>query len=338
MAVKSSRTKRSKTDVEQEFVRLEETIINEKGLRSAKLEMAAQIQEAEIRTAVSEITVEVISKKLSDLNIEISRTLSNLSEKMITEMNLLQSLKSAVKLESKELQQLHGIDIAATSVDQLVADYAEKKKILEVEIAKMRAEWEQEKEEKQQVQKEYEATLKKNRARENEEYEYQKFLERKKLQDQFEEEWRLKEKKNIEMQEALEKDCNEREAILKSKEAEFITLKQEVEEFSTRIATECSKAVKETSKEIEAKYTLEIAQLNRDLVVEKQIGELKIQQLQELLTNQQTQMSSLQAQLDEAKRQVQDIAIKAIEGASGAKTLAHINQIAMEQAKNRPPN
>ncbi len=31
----------------------------------------------------------------------------------------------------------------------------------------------------------------------------------------------------------------------------------------------------------------------------------------------------------------QDIAVKAIEGASGAKTLAHINQIAMEQAKHR---
>ncbi|MGA2270789.1 MAG: hypothetical protein ABSH44_20135 [Bryobacteraceae bacterium] len=38
----------------------------------------------------------------------------------------------------------------------------------------------------------------------------------------------------------------------------------------------------------------------------------------------------------EAKQQVQDIAVKAIEGASGAKALAHINQIAMEQAKNRP--
>jgi hypothetical protein len=41
-------------------------------------------------------------------------------------------------------------------------------------------------------------------------------------------------------------------------------------------------------------------------------------------------------QLAEAKQQVRDIAVKAIEGASGAKALSHINQIAMEQAKNRP--
>jgi len=41
--------------------------------------------------------------------------------------------------------------------------------------------------------------------------------------------------------------------------------------------------------------------------------------------------------LEEAKRQVQDIAVKAIEGASGAKALSHVNQIAIEQAKTRLP-
>jgi colicin import membrane protein len=37
------------------------------------------------------------------------------------------------------------------------------------------------------------------------------------------------------------------------------------------------------------------------------------------------------------ERQVQDIAIKAIEGASGARALAHVSQIAIEQAKTRAP-
>jgi hypothetical protein len=39
-------------------------------------------------------------------------------------------------------------------------------------------------------------------------------------------------------------------------------------------------------------------------------------------------------QVEDAKRQVQDIAIKAIEGASGP-GLSHIDKIAMEQAKTR---
>jgi ATP-dependent protease Clp ATPase subunit len=45
----------------------------------------------------------------------------------------------------------------------------------------------------------------------------------------------------------------------------------------------------------------------------------------------------LEKQLEEAKRQVQEIAVKAIEGASGARALSHINEIAMEQAKHRMP-
>ena len=53
--------------------------------------------------------------------------------------------------------------------------------------------------------------------------------------------------------------------------------------------------------------------------------------------HQAAQIASLQKQLDQAKQQVQEIALQAIEGASGAKALAHINQIAMEQAKPRSP-
>jgi colicin import membrane protein len=48
-------------------------------------------------------------------------------------------------------------------------------------------------------------------------------------------------------------------------------------------------------------------------------------------------LEKLQTQLEEAKKQVQDIAVKAIEGASGAQALSHINKIAMEQAKTRAP-
>ncbi|MBF8263696.1 MAG: Myosin heavy chain [Parachlamydiales bacterium] len=338
MALRSPRTKRSKTEVEQEFSAIAEQAANEKSGSSLKNEALSQMQEAEVRAAVSEITVEVIAKKLSDLNVEISRTLSGLGEKMNGEVGLLRSLKEAVALESKELHQLHGIDIAATSIDQLVVDYQEKKASFEKDLLNARQEWAMETEEKKQQEAEYTETLKKNRSREIEDYEYIKALERKKLQDRFDEEYRLKEKQNREAQENLEKSWKEREAALKGREEELAALKKEVEQFQGRLVAECSKAAKEATKETEAKYNQEIERLKRDLLVEKQIGELKLKQQQESLANQQTQMTSLQAQLDEAKRQVQDIAIKAIEGASGAKALSQINQIAMEQAKNRMPN
>ena len=334
MAVKSTRAKKSKAEVEQEFSILADQVSEAKNNISSKSETLAQIQEAEIRATVSEITVEVIAKKLSDLNVEISRTLSGLGEKMNVEVGILRSLKEAVNLESKDLERLHGIDIAATSIDQLVADYQAKKNFLEADIAQTRSEWTKEVEEKKQEELEYSENLKKSRSREIEEYEYQKALDRKKWQDQFDEECRLKEKQTRETQESLEKKWKEREEILQEQEKEVAALKIEVDQFPGRLASECAKAAKEAAKEAEAKSNQEIEKLKRDLQVEKQLSELKLKQLQESLLASQTQLAALQSQLDEAKRQVQDIAVKAIEGASGSKALSQINQIAMEQAKN----
>jgi ribonuclease HI len=75
--------------------------------------------------------------------------------------------------------------------------------------------------------------------------------------------------------------------------------------------------------------------LKKESEAEKRLAELQIKTLEDTLSRQSAQMAALQKQLDEAKQQVQEIAVKAIEGASGAKALSHINQIAMEQAKHR---
>ncbi len=66
------------------------------------------------------------------------------------------------------------------------------------------------------------------------------------------------------------------------------------------------------------------------------MAELRVKALEQSLTAAAAQIAALEKQLAEAKQQVQDIAVRAIDGASGARALGHINQIAMEQAKNRP--
>jgi ribonuclease HI len=75
--------------------------------------------------------------------------------------------------------------------------------------------------------------------------------------------------------------------------------------------------------------------LKKESEAEKRLAELQIKTLEDNLARQSAQMAALHKQLDEAKQQVQEIAVKAIEGASGAKALSHINQIAMEQAKHQ---
>jgi hypothetical protein len=184
--------------------------------------------------------------------------------------------------------------------------------------------------------KEQDDNLKKQRQREIEDYEYKKALERKKAQDKYEEEMRLVEKKNQERQESLEKGWRQREAELKEREDELTHLRKEVEGFPARLQNEAETAALRVRRETEAKFEQEVLVLKKDAETEKRLAELHVRTLEETLARQAAQIVTLEKQLVEAKQQVQDIAVKAIEGASGSKALSHVNQIAMEQAKNRP--
>jgi colicin import membrane protein len=251
-------------------------------------------------------------------------------------VKLLAALREAVALERKELEHLHKIDIAATSLDQMVENYAREKQRLEQEIQEQRHAWEEESSRTERERKEQEESLRKQRQREMEDYEYKKILERKKAQDKYDEEMRMAEKKNQERQELLEKSWQLREAALKEREEELLRLRKDAENFHLHLKNEVEAAVVRAQRETEARFEQQTLVLKKDAETEKRLAELQVRTLGETVARQATQIITLEKQLAESKQQVQDIAVKAIEGASGAKALAHINQIAMEQAKTRP--
>jgi hypothetical protein len=259
-----------------------------------------------------------------------------LSGKLTEEVQLLASVREAVGLERKELDRLHRIDVAATALDQLVQDYARQKQELETEIATRRAAWEEEAARADRERREQEEALRKPRQREGEDFEYKKTQERKKAQDKYDEEVRLQEKKNQEKQEALEKSWQLREAVLKEREEELARLRKESETFPKRLEAEANAAAERARRALDARLQQETLVMKKDAEAEKRSGELRVKTLEETVAHQQAQIAALEKQLADAKQQVQDIAVKAIEGASGARALSHINQIAMEQAKNRP--
>ncbi len=267
------------------------------------------------------------------MGLEISKALAELSAKLVEEVERLSAVREAVGLERVELERLHKIDVAATALDQMVQDHAREKERLDAEIAEQRAAWERESGDVERERKEQEDNLKKARAREIEEYEYKKNLERKKAQDKYDEDQRVQEKKNKERQETLEKNWQQRETALKEQEQELLRLRKEAQDFPETVKTESEKAAALASKAAERKFEQEILLLGKEADTEKRLSSLQVKTLEDTIAGQTAQIAALQKQVEEAKQQVQDIALKAIEGASGAKALAHINQIAMEQAK-----
>lgn len=338
MAVRrtASRARKSKSEVQEEFEKISEQAEQEKSELNPKVEELSRQRENEVKEALKDISTENIALKISSLGIEISKTLSDLSAKLSAETELLISLREAAALERKEIEKLHKIDVAATSLDQMLAEYSQKKTEQEEEMAQTRAAWYTEESGRELEQKEYDENLKKQRQREKEEHEYQKTNERKIEQDDWNETQRLQERKNKEKQEALEKSWQAREAALKEREDELNRLRKETAEFPEKSRQETAKAAAEAFKAAETAHAQEMLLGRKDAEAEKRLSDLKIKTLEETAARQSSQIEALGARLEEAKKQVQDIAVKAIEGASGANALSRVSQLAMEQAKIRP--
>lgn len=328
---KPKRGRRSKAEVQQEFDLLSQAESNEKTYSNPKEEELLRHQEQDLINSTQNISSDEIIRKFADLNIEISKTIGSLSDKIATEINYLSKLRQVAELEKKEIERLHKIDVAQTALDYLIEEYQVQQQELEEEITTRRAEWEQEQTQRETEARDEETTLEKTRKRENEEFEYKKNLERKKAQDKYEEEVRLRDKHNKEKQESLEKSWQQRESAIKSQEDELLTLRKIVDESPIKLQKEIDKAVADAIQRTEIKRSQEIELLKRDSESDKRIAELKIKTLEESLLRGLEQLAAMQTQVNDAKKQVQDIAVKAIEGASGSKTL----QFAMEQAKAR---
>jgi chromosome segregation ATPase len=329
--------KRSRADVEKEFAEVRTQVEEAREEASPKLDALAKLRETEVRQAVAGISVETVVQRLSELGLDVSKALNNLSEQLVGEVSRLIAVREAIEVEKKDLEKVHQLEIAATALDQMVQDYARQKSELEEEIAGQRERWEEETRSAERDRKEQEEALRKQRQRELEDFEYKKALERKKAQDKYDEELRLTEKKNQEKQEALEKSWQQREAALREREDDVAKLRKEAEEFPKQLKAEVDRAAAEATRQTEARLEQRIVVLQKDAEIEKRMADLRVQTLEGTVAQMTAQITALQKQLDDAKKQVQDIAVKAIEGASGARALTHINEIAIEQAKHRSP-
>jgi colicin import membrane protein len=323
-----ARPKKTKVETDEEFELIAEEVAASKAARDYKNDAAARARDIQIKDAVEGISVDEIVQRLSGLGLEVSRALADISEKLADEVRLLAVVREAVALERRELEDLHKIDIAATSLDQLVEEHARQAQQLEAQMATRRAAWQDEVAKAERDRKDQDEALKKQRQREIDEYEYKKAQDRKKQQDKHDEDHRTLDRANRDKQEKLEKEWLQREASLKEREGAVGQMEATVAAFDARLA----QAIEAT----DARVRRETAQLTKDAAAEKRFAELQVNSLEQSLKQAGIQTAALEKQLSDAKQQVQDIAVKAIEGASGSRALGHINQIAMEQAKNRP--
>lgn len=277
----------------------------------------------------SAYTVDNIIKGTADLNINLGKALSDLSGKLATEANKLAELQKAIEIQSARLKELHDMDVAAVSLKALLEAQSERRVSFDSEIAEKRAgfdaemarkhdEWKREQIAHDVAVSERDSALKKSREREQEEYNYALALAK---------------KKDTDASAIREKEIAERLAVLASREKEFNEMKSRAERFPNELSDAVKKA-EEAARASALKQADADAKLAaKEIEGDRRVSTLKVASLEEKIAAQAAQIEMLSKQLAAANTQVQDIAVKAIEGASGIKALAAVNEIALEQAK-----
>ncbi len=318
----------SKTEAQEEFTAMLPTL----AATPAEADKPTQLKKAADNVVLknaSAYTVDNIIKGLADLNINLGKSLSDLSGKLTTEAAKLTELQKAIEIQSTRLKELHDIDAAAVSLKALLEAQSERKAAYESEMAetttafgaetsRKRDEWKREQAEHDLAMKERDANLKKAREREQEEYDYALALAR---------------KKDSEANAAREKDMAERVAALETREKEYNEMKRKVELFPKELADAVKKAEDAARLAAQQRAETDAKLIAKEIEGDKRVSAMKISSLEEAVAKQAAQIEMLTKQLAATNVQVQDIAVKAIEGASGIKALAAVNEIALEQAK-----
>jgi len=303
----------------------------------------------EVLTVAETLSSEGVAKGISTLKIEVGKVLAQISDRLEEEIQKFKAVQNAVALKEKELQELYEIEKSAMTLAALIeahnekrqafeAEMAAKKEALTREIEALREEWNKEKAEYEAATKERDAAEKKRRDREREEYEYAFKREQKLAKDKFEDEKAKLEKEIHLKKEQMEAELKAREKAVLEKEEELNELRKRVSTFPKEMEAALAKAVKEVSEKLSLESKNREELMKKEFLGEKNVLLTRIESLEKTVKEQADRILKLNAQLEKAYQQVQEIAMKTIEGTSSIKALSNLQQWLGEQVKKPTPD
>ncbi|MGB3533288.1 MAG: hypothetical protein WBA13_07200 [Microcoleaceae cyanobacterium] len=284
---------------------------------------------------------------LTLLQSSFGNAISELSERLTQEATVLQDLQQAVNLELEQLNELHSLEeVDDETLETLIVQYEESAKTFETELTEQRETleqqiqtqqkaWKKEQEDYQRQRQERTDNYKKSLKRDHETYHYNLQLQREREIDEHEQNQHQLHQQLEETRQTQEQEWKQREEEISLKEKEYAEVKAKVEEFPTKLENTIKKA-KEMGRGIgysQAKIKADL--LAKEMEGQKQFYELRIKSLSETINTQENRLQSISKQLDAAQKQVQDLAVKAIEGTSNVNSFQAVKEIALEQAKHQ---
>jgi hypothetical protein len=275
-------------------------------------EQKKQEEEKKIVAKAVEQTDDRILQNLSQLKMVTIKQIDGLSESLLEQFNILNTLKKAIDLEQSHLQEIYQIKENAHSLSALIQAQQEERKRFEDEMFSYKQKWKSDKEILEVEYKELREKLEKERQRNEEEYKYKTTTERRKEEDLYQQKKQAIEKELS----ALSEDLCKREEILLAKEKEYAVLQEQVAKFPDQLQEAVTIAEETLRKQIEQQHSFESqlkAKENEGIVC---LLQEKIAALTLKVKEQDMVIKELNQRSTHATTQVQEIACKALDASA----------------------
>ena len=321
--------------------------LSEREVESSPARRAAQAKrEQEVLESAASVTAESAVRAIGDLKVTIDSTLDQLSQQLVEQAKRLTAVQEAVTIKRQQLAELYDIEVVAETLAALIRDYEQKKlqfaqeaearqRDFEREIQEARAGWDKERQRAQEELAAEKARAKKEWQREQEEYEYTLKTRRARDQEEYSKRREALQVQLAEERTQQEKALGDRESAVAAREKELADLQARVQAIDTELQRAVAQAREEATKAAEERARQTAALKAKDSEGTEKLLQQRIQTLEALVGEKNVRIEELQNELREATVKVRDIAVKAIEGASGAAALTHVSGIALQQAKGR---
>lgn len=246
------------------------------------------------------------------------------------------------------MQELYGIEKSAVTLAALIESQNQKRRDFEIELDQQkeelnreiettRAEWEKERKTHEAELKERDAAEKKAREREKDEFGYLFKREQQSIKDKLNDEKITLEKEIQRRKETLERELADREKAIAQKEGELAQLQQRVGAFPKELETAVVRSVTDATDRIKLEAKNREDLLRKEFEGDRNVLTTRIESLEKMAKDLSDQNAKLSKQLETAYQKVQEIAEKAIEGSSQAKSLSELQKFFSEQNRKAGP-
>lgn len=268
--------------------------------KSTKQELWDAYNEAALRTEAEPIelslketrqTTNEALKSLADSKFKVSEQLEKAAQEITNDLDSLGDLHNQIAKEKKQI------------LDRL----EEQKKVLNSEIESVKIKWNQDKKDHEVLLEEDSQAKIIERQRKEEEYEYKLALIRRTEENEYNENKAQK-----------ERELSERENILKTREAEILSMEKDLAGMPFKIETEVKNTQTLLTKDLNQRFETEKREFIFKAESEKKLAELKIANLESVCQNQIKENESLKKQLADVTTQLKQMAVSAIENRVGS--------------------